>query len=38
MKDFTVYNAVSRANEMGDLFKPVLGKGINLAAVIKRNR
>lgn len=38
MKDFTIYNAVSRANEMGDLFKPVLGKGINLAAVIKRNR
>lgn len=38
MKDFNIYNAVSRANEVGDLFKPVLGKGINLAAVIKRNR
>ena len=38
MKDFTIYNAVSRANEMGDLFKPVLGKGITRAAVIKRNR
>lgn len=38
MKDFNIYNAVSRANEMGDLFKPVLGKGINLAAVIKKNR
>ncbi|NQX39353.1 bifunctional non-homologous end joining protein LigD [Pedobacter steynii] len=38
MKDFDIYNAFSRASEMGDLFKPVLGKGIDLAAVIKRNR
>jgi bifunctional non-homologous end joining protein LigD len=38
MKDFNIYNAISRVNEMGDLFKPVLGKGINLATVIKKNR
>jgi Ku protein len=36
MKDFNIYNAISRVNEMGDLFKPVLGKGINLATVIKK--
>ncbi|SHF40215.1 DNA ligase D [Pedobacter caeni] len=38
MKDFTIFNAVSRANEMGDIFKPVLGKGIDLMKVIKNNR
>ncbi len=30
MKDFTIFNAVSRIRETGDLFKPVLGKGIDL--------
>lgn len=38
MKDFTIFNAVSRANEMGDIFSPVLGKGIDLLAVIKNNK
>lgn len=38
MKDFTIFNAVSRANEMGDIFNPVLGKGIDLLAVIKNNK
>lgn len=38
MKDFTIFNAVARANEMGDIFKPVLGKGIDLRAIIKNNK
>lgn len=38
MKDFTIFNAVSRAIEMGDIFSPVLGKGIDLLAVIKNNK
>jgi bifunctional non-homologous end joining protein LigD len=33
MKDFTIHNAVQRLREVGDLFKPVLGKGIQLSAV-----
>lgn len=38
MKDFTIFNAVERANEMGDIFSPVLGIGISLLAVIKNNK
>ncbi|MBB5649094.1 DNA ligase D [Pedobacter cryoconitis] len=34
MKDFTIYNALSRVKETGDIFKPVLGKGIDLKKVI----
>lgn len=34
MSDFTIRNAVERANSEGDLFKPVLGKGIDLKKVI----
>ena len=30
MSDFTIYNALERIREKGDLFKPVLGKGINM--------
>jgi len=30
MTDFTIHNAMSRIKEVGDLFSPVLGKGINL--------
>jgi bifunctional non-homologous end joining protein LigD len=33
--DFTIYNAVERIKSVGDIFKPVLGKGINLKKVIK---
>ncbi len=33
--DFTIKNAMARIKEVGDLFKPVLGKGINLARVLK---
>jgi bifunctional non-homologous end joining protein LigD len=31
MKDFTIFNAMERIKETGDLFQPVLGKGIDLA-------
>ena len=30
MKDFTIFNAVARIREQGDIFKGVLGKGIDL--------
>lgn len=36
LTDFTIQNAVARVREEGDLFKPVLGKGINLKAVLKK--
>ena len=36
ISDFTIYNAMDRLKETGDLFKPVIGKGINLEKVIKR--
>ncbi len=35
MKDFTIYNALDRIKSEGDLFKPVLGKGINLEKIVK---
>jgi bifunctional non-homologous end joining protein LigD len=35
ISDFTIYNAVERIKSAGDIFKPVLGKGINLEKVIK---
>ncbi|MET7000671.1 DNA ligase D [Chitinophaga defluvii] len=34
MTDFTIKNAVARVQEMGDIFKPVLGKGIDLKQII----
>ena len=36
MSHFTIFNAIDRMNRMGDIFKPVLGKGINLTKVIKQ--
>ena len=36
MTDFTIYNAVGRIKDMGDIFKPVLGKGINLEKTLKK--
>jgi bifunctional non-homologous end joining protein LigD len=30
IKDFTIHNAVARAREQGDIFKGVLGKGIDM--------
>ena len=35
MSEFTIHNAVERIKSAGDIFKPVLGKGINLEKVIK---
>lgn len=34
LKDFTILNAMDRLQQEGDLFKPVLGKGIDLEAAI----
>ena len=34
MKDFTIHNSFQRVSEMGDIFKPVLGKGIDLEKAI----
>lgn len=34
MNDFTIHNAMERIKSVGDIFKPVLGKGINLDKVI----
>ena len=36
MKDFTIFNAIARIKETGDIFKPVLGKGIDLKKIAKR--
>ena len=30
IKDFNIHNAVNRISEVGDIFKPVLGKGIDI--------
>jgi bifunctional non-homologous end joining protein LigD len=35
MTDFTIYNTLERIKSEGDIFKPVLGKGINLEKIIK---
>ncbi|MDN5284791.1 MAG: ligase [Mucilaginibacter sp.] len=36
MKHFTIFNSIDRMRSEGDLFKGVLGKGIDLEKVIKR--
>lgn len=36
MSDFTIKNALERLSSEGDIFKPVLGKGINLEKVLKK--
>jgi bifunctional non-homologous end joining protein LigD len=35
IKNFTIFNAVERIQEQGDIFKGVIGKGINLKQVLK---
>lgn len=35
MQDFNITNAIDRIRSEGDIFKPVLGKGVNLAKVMK---
>jgi bifunctional non-homologous end joining protein LigD len=34
MTDFTIFNAVARVREIGDLFTPVLGKGVELEKIV----
>ncbi len=36
LSDFTIYNAMDRIQREGDLFKPVLGEGIDLEEVIAK--
>ncbi len=36
MKNFTIFNAVERVKEQGDIFKSVIGKGINLKQILKK--
>lgn len=36
MKDFTIHNSIDRLKTEGDLFKGVLGKGIDLEKIIKK--
>ncbi|KAA5536154.1 DNA ligase D [Taibaiella lutea] len=36
MKDFTIFNASDRLKEQGDLFKGVLGKGIDMEKALKK--
>jgi len=35
IRDFNIRNAIARLKETGDIFKPVLGKGINMNKVLK---
>jgi bifunctional non-homologous end joining protein LigD len=34
--DFTIFNAIDRLKSEGDIFKPVLGKGIKLEKIIRK--
>jgi bifunctional non-homologous end joining protein LigD len=36
MRHFTIHNSIQRLKETGDLFKGVLGRGIDLGATIKK--
>ena len=36
MKDFTIENAMDRVKREGDIFKPVLGKGIDLNKILEK--
>ncbi len=36
MKDFTLKNSIARMRNEGDIFKPVLGKGINIKTALKK--
>lgn len=35
-QDFTIRNMAARLKETGDLFQPVLGKGISMEAALKK--
>jgi bifunctional non-homologous end joining protein LigD len=36
MRDFNIFNAVERVRSKGDIFKPVIGKGIDLEKVVRK--
>jgi bifunctional non-homologous end joining protein LigD len=36
IRNFTIFNAVGRLKDTGDIFKPVMGKGIDLKKVLKK--
>ena len=36
MTDFTIRNAIGRITDVGDIFKPVLGRGVNLAKILRK--
>ena len=36
MDDFTIENALKRVQSEGDIFKPVLGRGINLKSILAK--
>lgn len=36
IKDFTIHNAIGRLREQGDIFKGVLGKGVNVEKALKK--
>ncbi|MEP6615235.1 MAG: DNA ligase D [Ginsengibacter sp.] len=36
IRDFTIFNSVARIREQGDIFKGVLGKGIDLSKALKK--
>lgn len=36
MSDFNMHNAIARLEDVGDLFKPVLGKGIDMTKALKK--
>ena len=36
IQDYNIFNTVQRLKEIGDIFKPVLGKGINMEKAIKK--
>lgn len=38
MKDFTIFNSIDRLKETGDLFKGVMGKGIELEQAVRKAR
>jgi bifunctional non-homologous end joining protein LigD len=36
MKDFNIFNAMARIKDVGDIFKPVIGKGISIEKALKK--
>jgi bifunctional non-homologous end joining protein LigD len=36
IKDFNIFNSIDRLKEQGDIFKPVMGKGIDLKKTLKK--